>query len=123
MIDNEVPITGNEDTIYTLDIFDRIQWLTVEEQRAPLTPDEREELYYLSDLWDSYGAMGDWPCGETLIRDTYFTEYAQELAWDIGALPNPGEWPGSYIDWERAANALKTGYFTVEVNGHTYWSR
>ena len=40
---------------------------------------------------------GDWyPI--TLIRDDYFTTYAQELADDIGAVPANVQWPMNCID-------------------------
>jgi hypothetical protein len=56
-----------------------------------------------------------------LIREDYFTEYAQELAEDIGAVPREIGWPLYHIDWEAAADALKRDYMTVEFLGQTYY--
>lgn len=65
---------------------------------------------------------GDWyPL--TLIRDSHFTEYAEQLAEDIGAVTENAAWPNSYIDWERAARELQMDYASVDYNGTTYWYR
>ena len=59
----------------------------------------------------------------TLIRDSYFKEYAQELAEDIGAVDANATWPNNCIDWEYAAKELRYDYTGVDVNGVTYWTR
>lgn len=64
----------------------------------------------------------DWEHGETLIRDTYFEEYAQELADDIGGA-KPDVWPYTHIDWEAAARDLQQDYTTVSFDGVDYWIR
>src|ERR1017187_1145821 len=46
----------------------------------------------------------DWRHGASLIRDSYFKDYAQQLAEDIGAIPNDAKWPCNCIDWEEAAS-------------------
>ena len=65
---------------------------------------------------------GDW-YPVTLIRDSYFQDYAQELADEIGAIDNKIGWPNTCIDWEKAARELQWDYSSVEVNGVTYWTR
>ncbi len=65
----------------------------------------------------------DWNYGEALIRDSYFEEYAQELAEDIGAINPDIGWPGNCIDWERAARDLQMDYTPVDFDGVTYWTR
>jgi antirestriction protein len=59
----------------------------------------------------------------TLIRDSYFQTYAQELAEDIGAIKADSTWPHTCIDWEHAARELRYDYSAVEINGATYWTR
>jgi hypothetical protein len=59
----------------------------------------------------------------TMIRDSYFTEYAEQLAEDIGAINESAEWPNNCIDWERAARELQMDYTPIEFNGVTYWVR
>lgn len=65
---------------------------------------------------------GDW-YPVTLIRDSYFKEYAMELADDIGAIPNDAAWPCTCIDWDQAARELQCDYLSVEFDGVTYWYR
>ena len=79
----------------------------------------------LSDLQGMGGDeqwRGEW-YPVTLIRDSYFQTYAQELAEDIGAIKADSTWPHTCIDWEHAARELQYDYSAVEINGATYWTR
>lgn len=90
--------------------------------------DNAAELETLEDLLASlcgYGGdeqwEGDWyPI--TMVRDSYFQEYAQELAEDCG-FTSGNEWPALCIDWEQAARELQMDYSSVDFNGVTYWYR
>ena len=68
-----------------------------ESERPPLVPfdetawiweaeDEAEELKALKALQDEAESQSDWTYGATLIKDSYFETYAQDLAEDIGAI-------------------------------------
>jgi len=86
--------------------------------------DEGKELVALKALADEAEGCGDWAHGETLIADSYFTEYAEELASDIGDYdPRNVRWPYTCIDWEKAADELKQDYTSVDFDGETYWIR
>jgi hypothetical protein len=91
--------------------------------------DEAEEIRKLTALLDDLrGNGGDHEWKDhwypvTLIRDSYFKEYAQELAEDIGAIDPKASWPNDCIDWDKASSELKTDYQTVEFDGVTYWYR
>jgi hypothetical protein len=69
------------------------------------------------------GYASDWQYGEPLIRDSYFKEYAMELADDIGATNGKQEWPLNCIDWDQAARELQMDYTSVDFDGVTYWIR
>jgi hypothetical protein len=85
--------------------------------------DEGLELDVLLRLQDE-AEGGDWEYGETLIRDSYFEQYAQDLAEDIGAVNNDTDkWPFNHIDWEAAADELKQDYTCVDYDGVDYWIR
>lgn len=86
-------------------------------------PDEAEELTALEALADEAEGCCDWQHGETLVRDSYFQEYAQELAESCGMVPDNLTWPCNCIDWEHAARELRYDYTSVEFNGVTYWVR
>lgn len=91
--------------------------------------DDKEELAELLDiLADLQGMGGDeqwrgnwYPI--TLIRESYFRTYAEELADDCGLIPRDAAWPLTCIDWEQAARELRYDYSGVDVDGVTYWTR
>lgn len=65
---------------------------------------------------------GDWyPI--TLIDQTYFKTYAQELAEEIGAINADASWPNNCIDWDKAARELRMDYTCVTVGGRDYLTR
>lgn len=81
-----------------------------------------EEL--LNDLCGNGGDErweGDW-YPVTMVRDTYFRDYAQELAEGRG-FTSGNEWPARCIDWDQAARELQQDYSAVEFDGVTYWYR
>jgi hypothetical protein len=139
-------ITNSDDVIDSRDIIDRIaeleadlldaheasastlalaEWL--EEIAADTTATLQDAaieyipLKALADEGENYSP--DWTYGATLIRDSYFEQYAEELADDIGAVDRNVGWPNSFIDWEAAADALKQDYTSVDFDGVTYWVR
>lgn len=110
------------DTVFALETAvaeerDAIKALEVWEE------ENRAELNALIWLQAEAEASPDWNYGEGLIRDSYFKDYAQQLAEDCGLLENTNTWPGRCIDWEQAAEELKMDYFSVDFDGETYWIR
>lgn len=89
----------------------------------PFGTEEREELTTLESLASEAEGSPDWQHGETLIRDSYFKEYAQELAEDCGLVDAAATWPTHCIDWEQAARELQMDYTAVEFDGVDYWIR
>jgi seryl-tRNA synthetase len=85
--------------------------------------DNAEELAALQSLADEASGSPDWEYGETLIRESYFQDYAMQLAEDIGAVKGDEGWPLNCIDWEKAARELKYDYFSVDFDGVTYLIR
>lgn len=81
--------------------------------------EELTALLKLQEEAEPYAA--DWTYGETLIRDSYFKQYAEELADDIGAIDRNATWPLSCIDWDEAARQLQQDYTSVDFDGVTYW--
>ena len=86
--------------------------------------DNDAELAALKALADeASGYAADWRHGEALIRDSYFKDYARELAEDIGAINRGATWPNTCIDWDQAASELQMDYSAVDFDGVTYWIR
>jgi hypothetical protein len=109
------------DTIDSRDIIARIDELNAD--REEIDDEERAELDILESLADEASGSPDWRYGETLIRDSYFEDYAQDLARDCGMIPDDLRWPCTCIDWEQAARELRMGYFSVDFDGMTFWVR
>lgn len=96
----------------------------VREDLAEWDQENASELNSLKALADeAEGYAPDWHHGETLIRYSYFKEYAMELADDIGAVPANLAWPLNCIDWDQAARELQMDYTAVEFDGVTYYIR
>lgn len=67
------------------------------------------------------GSFSDWYFGVALVRDSYFENYAQEFAEDIGAINRKTFWPHTCIDWKQAADELRHDYSCIDFDGVTYW--
>lgn len=135
-----IEISNSDDVIDFRDVIERIEQLEELEQPGSVdtgNPDDADQdqdtlfaelatLRALAEECKGNGGdeqwRGDWyPI--TLIRDSYFRDYAEELADDIGAIDKDASWPCNFIDWDRAANALQQDYTSVEFDGVTYWVR
>lgn len=115
-------INNYADIIDSRDVIARIEELQDDDNRSE---EEEQELAALLKLAkEGAEANSDWEYGETLIRDTYFSAYAQELAEDCGDIPRDRlNWPLSCIDWQWAARELKYDYAQINFDGITYWLR
>ena len=122
----------DSDVIDSRDILERVAHLSQLRVPGPVDlGDDNEqsqddlfaELAELEELIEQLEQVGEPEGGLTMIRDSYFKEYAQELAEDIGAIPANNAWPCTCIDWDQAALELQMDYTTVEYSGITYWVR
>lgn len=132
-------VSNSEDVLDSRDILERIEELESElegsvadtaagtitsaDGETDLTAEAAEllALKALADEAEPY--CPDWIHGATLIRDSYFKEYAEELADDIGAINKDQTWPNNCIDWDEAARQLQQDYTSVDFDGITYWVR
>jgi hypothetical protein len=85
--------------------------------------DRAVELAKLKALEDEAEDCSDWNHGETLIRESYFRQYAEQFADDIGAIDAEAKWPLNHIDWDAAAEELKSDYTEVDFDGVAYLIR
>lgn len=119
-------ITNSEDMIDSRDVIERIGDLVCIMEDDDATADEIQELHHLEALQEEAKPYAeDWEYGESLIRGSYFTHYAQELANDIGCIDDEHmqNWPFTCIDWDRAARELQMDYTEVEFDGVAYFIR
>lgn len=127
-------VDNSQDVLDSRDVVERVEELRDEldhegEDLSGATlydeDEERAELATLEALLEQLSWAGsDRPeDGLTLVRDSFFQEYAMELADDLGVLPAEYAWPTSCIDWVQAARELQMDYTPVEFAGVTYWVR
>lgn len=107
------------------DIIERIADLEAELEAVTGqdAADAADELAILEAVQADGIAASDWAYGETFIPDDRFTDYAEQLADDIGSVQRDAPWPQSYIDWDAAADALKQDYSAYTFDGIDYWAR
>lgn len=134
-------IDNYEDVIDSRNVIERIEQLQAIREPGPVPEGVLEDEDYevnQDDLFrelaslealalEGEQASEDWQYGATLIRDSYFRDYAMDLAEEIsdqaeryGRQPS---WPYICIDWDKAARELQMDYTSVEFNGVTYWVR
>ncbi|MGD9670265.1 MAG: hypothetical protein AB7U75_14705 [Hyphomicrobiaceae bacterium] len=130
-------ISNTDDTIAMSDLLDAIAEIEDEYNalKDAAESGEDSDLEALDEFCDTSGwtvmndlvdevtqSCGDWQ-HEVLISESYFKEYAQELAEDIGAVNRNADWPNNCIDWDAAAEQLKMDYTEVDFDGKAYWIR
>jgi len=143
-------VNNSQDVLDSRDVIARFEELETELQNAhPVDDDEGfqrwldavedDDSHELQDMVMEFKALrlflgemcgnggdeqwrGDW-YPVTIVRDSYFTEYAQELAEDIGAVNRDMRWPYTCIDWEKAASELQQDYTSVNFDNIIYWVR
>ncbi len=132
-------ISNREDIMDSRDIISRIEELEDErdlyepqsvddgdevtsEDWAEANPEDAEELEHLKSFASELENYGDWEHGATVIRESYFTEYAEDLVKEVGDMPS--EIPGYIvINWEATADNLKVDYTEADFDGVTYFMR
>ena len=112
--------SNTADVIDSRDVIARIEELTEQEERDA---DEQAELASLRKLAHQGVGVGGWEHGVQLVRESYFTRYAQEIAEDCGMVKDNAQWPYTCIDWEWAARELKHDYTAIDYDGVTYYVR
>lgn len=113
------PVDNSADIIDSREVIARIRYLEIDEEE--LDDFDKEELVALRALAEEASASPDWTYGETLIRDSYFEDYAREMAEDLGLISSDTKWPATCIDWEEAARELQADYTRVDFDGVDFW--
>jgi len=135
---SEIDFTA--DIIDVRDIIERIEELDTEYE-VFVGDDDSDEIRAAWDATDAgaelstllmlmedlkgYGGDEQWR-GEwyplTLISESYFTQYVEEMLIDCGTIPSDlPSWV--HIDWETTAKEVKHDYSTIDINGLEYFYR
>lgn len=120
-------IDNTQDVLDSRDIIARIEELEGIDA-AERSEDEISELATLATLAEEGKGSPDWHHGETLIRESYFTTYIEELIDDCYPMPkelNSGDWPWRHVtvDYDAAADEAKADYNEIDFDGVTYLIR
>lgn len=115
-MNHPVEITNFDDVIDLRDVEARIGYLAIDEDDPEQDPDEKAELSRLRALVEECPSSSG-----VLIRDSYFADYAEQFADDLGLIADASKWPFCCIDWERAADQLKADFHDVDFDGVEYW--
>ncbi len=118
--------TNNDDVIDSRDVIEVIAVLGVEDELDEDETNDLAALVALADNGEDYS--DDWQYGATLVRDSYFEDYAQELCEDCGDAPDFDDLPwyisdGVTVDWGIIARNIQMDYTSVDFDGVTYWVR
>jgi len=131
--------SNTDDVIDSRDIIARIEeleserddWNNAEDidgEKDPQTwedanKEDTEELKNLTNLQDELkDYCADWEYGVTLVRESYWVDYVEELLEDIGDLPK--DLPHYIeIDWDKTADNIQVDYTSAEFDGVTFWAR
>lgn len=118
------------------DVVERVAKINSELETPGLEKWERAELRLerlvlhtlLEDLAEEFppskymDVRTDVNCGVSGFAEHYAEEYMEELAYETGAVERDS-WIERFIDWEKAADALKEDYQEVEILGSTFYLR
>jgi len=131
-------ISNTDDVIDLRDVIERVEHLRQLRESGPVDLGEDsnadqdtlfaelQELEALLEECKGNGGdeqwEGDW-YPVTLIRDSYFQSYTQELCEELGTPAGCDVWPFTCIDWEQAARELQMDYTSVEFSCVAYWTR
>jgi hypothetical protein len=127
-------IPSNTDSVIdSRDIIERIEELRAHREEWESDPKHRPWKHAHDDYYAELAALEklakeceeyaeDWNVGTTLIRHSYFTEYARELVEDCGYIsPELPHW--IEIDWTATAENVRADYTSVDFDGALYWVR
>ena len=85
--------------------------------------DDEERIKEIEDLIEEVGE-DNFDMGITFIRENYWVEYCEELAYDCGYLHKNDDNPlHYYIDWQGWADAVEMDYSQIDFDGDTYYWR
>ena len=108
--------------IDTSDLHARYEELQEKFDVDPLSLDSEEQSDW-NELLELENNISEFWYGETMVPEDEFTEYAQQLAEDVGYIGPDTSWPFNHIDWESAADELRDDYTEFEWRGQTYLAR
>ena len=113
-----IRVSSFDDVITVDDLSNRLEQLDSVDEDAVLDDEDQAEFNSLTKL---LAEVDNYDC-ETLVRDSYFAQYVQELCEDCGDVPANLPYY-IVIDWAATAENMRIDYTAFEFDGVTYWGR
>ena len=106
------------DIIDSRDLLDELKTLDEEDSY------DKERIEMIDDLKEEVG-KDNFEMGVTFIRENYWVQYCEELAYDCGYVDGRDEYNpiSNHIDWEGWADAVEMDYNQTDFNNDTYYWR
>jgi len=115
--------TFGDDIVDLRDVLDKYREVTSVPYKE-LDDEDRAFIRMFEQLEEELTSVEDYAYNEpTLIKDTYFTDYAIEFADSVYGINDSMDWPFNRIDWDAAADDLKMDYIEFEIGPYTYYGR
>jgi len=106
------------DILDSRDLLDELKTLDEEDSY------DKERIEMIDDLKEEVG-KDNFEMGVTFIRENYWVEYCEELAYDCGYVSSRDEYNpiSNHIDWQGWADAVEMDYSQSDFDGDTYFWR
>ena len=104
------------------DIFDSRDLL--DELKTLDKIDDIERIAAIEELIEEVG-RDNFEMGVAFIRENYWVQYCEELAYDCGYVSSRDEYNpiSNHIDWQGWADAVEMDYSQTEFDGDNYYWR
>lgn len=116
-------ITNVDDVINTRSVAERIEELELDDERWDIEEEELTALRHLAEQIESVHGPVNRVDNYVIIHDSHFKEYAREYAEETGVIDPGAVWPACHIDWDAAADELRSDHTEITFDGVTYWLR
>ena len=83
---------------------------------------DKERIEMIDDLKEEVG-KDNFEMGVTFIRENYWVQYCEDLAYDCGYLDRQENPLHHHIDWQGWADAVEMDYSQIDFDGDTYYWR
>jgi hypothetical protein len=102
------------DIIDSRDLLDELKTLDKE--------DDEERIEAIEELIEEVGE-DNFEMGVAFIRENYWVQYCEDLAYDCGYLDRQENPLHYHIDWQGWADAVEMDYDQIDFDGDTYYWR
>jgi hypothetical protein len=113
-------IINKKERIIMSDIFDSRDLL--DELKTLDKEDDEERIEAIEELIEEVGE-DNFEMGVAFIRENYWVQYCEDLAYDCGYLDRQENPLHYHIDWQGWADAVEMDYDQIDFDGDTYYWR